>query len=75
LQIAKIHNNIGCAYFEVGEMEEAKESFECTLEIQRDIHDIEGVEASVPGQLAMSSTICNLGKSKALSIFVQNLFT
>ncbi len=64
LQIAKIHNNIGCAYFEVGELEEARETFECTLEIQREFNE-SCRKPTVPSQLAMSSTICNLGKQES----------
>lgn len=61
LQIAKIQNNIGCAFFEVGDTEEAKDSFECALEIQQRIIKNDK-DSSAPGQLVMSSTICNLGK-------------
>lgn len=61
LQIAKIHNNIGCAMFEIGLMEEALQSFESTLEIQREIMD-QGNDSSLQGLLAMSATICNIGK-------------
>ena len=61
LQIAKIHNNIGCAYFELGEMDEAKEAFDFALDIQRQVH-YSGSNTTMPAQLAMSSTICNLGK-------------
>ena len=60
LQIAKIHNNIGCAYFEVGELEEAREAFECTLEIQREHHESSTTKSTVPTQLAMSSTDARL---------------
>ncbi len=61
LQIAKIHNNIGCAHFEVGETNEAREAFECTYEIQNQINKEKN--ALGPEKLAMSSTICNLGMS------------
>lgn len=63
LQIAKIHNNIGCAHFEIGEIHEAREAFECTFDLQNEIN---GDQKNTPAQakLAMSSTICNLGTWK-----------
>jgi len=60
LHIAKILNNIGCANFEFGELDDAKEAFEEVLTIQQDCFDA-GDFSSMPGYLATSSTICNLG--------------
>ena len=60
LQTAKILNNIGCVYFEYGEMKDAKETYEEALEIQRDILSNEEF-ATDPAHLAMASTICNIG--------------
>lgn len=60
LQIAKIYNNIGCAYFEVGGLDDAKEAFDYAIDIQREVH-YSGNNTTMPVQLAMSSTICNLG--------------
>jgi len=60
LKLAKIHNNIGCVYFECDELDEAREYFESSLEIQRDVYE-PGKYKSQPGYLAMSSTVCNLG--------------
>ncbi len=61
LQMAKIHNDIGCTYFEMGEMKEAGGSFESALDIQRKIYG-DNIDKDLAGQLAMSSTICNIGK-------------
>ena len=60
LQIAKIHNNIGCAHFEIGEIHEAREAFERTFDLQNEIHD-DQKNTTAQAKLAMSSTICNLG--------------
>jgi len=60
LQIAKILNNIGCVYFEYGEMKDAKDTFEEALDIQRETLRQEGM-ASDNGHLAMASTMCNIG--------------
>ncbi len=63
LQIAKIYNNIGCAHFEVGEANEATEAFQCTYDIQNEINVIKEKSTPAATKLAMSSTICNLGRS------------
>lgn len=60
LQMAKILNNIGCAYFELGELEDAATAFEEALDIQQTCYE-EGNFQSMPGFLATSCTICNLG--------------
>ena len=60
LQMAKILNNIGCAYFELGELEDAAIAFEEALDIQQTCYE-EGNFQSMPGFLATSCTICNLG--------------
>lgn len=61
LQIAKILNNIGCVYFEYGEFIDAKDTYDEALEIQRDI--LSETEITDPVNLAMASTLCNLGYS------------
>ena len=60
IQMAKILNNIGCAYFEVGELEDAAIAFEEALDIQQSCYE-EGNFQSMPGFLATSCTLCNLG--------------
>jgi len=60
LQKAKILNNIGCVHFESGNVEGAMEAYEKSLFIQRDIFKI-GNLSGIPGFLALSTTICNLG--------------
>jgi len=61
-QIAKINNNIGCAYYEYGDNQTAKEVFEETLELQTEISRTAKHKASVPEMLTMSSIICNIGQ-------------
>ncbi len=88
IQVSKILNNIGCAYFEYGEIDDAKEAFQDALAIQRERFE-EGNFTSMPGFLATSSTLCNLGYvflekgiwekaiyqfEEALKVRIQNLF-
>lgn len=60
LSIAKILNNIGCVYFEYGDIIDAKQTFDEALELQRLILDNADPYAE-PGFLAMASTMCNMG--------------
>lgn len=60
LQIAKILNNIGCVYFEYGELRDAKDTYEEALDIQRD--NLCTKDPDDPAYLAMASTLCNLGE-------------
>lgn len=59
LQVAKVLNNIGCVYFEYGELENSRLTFEEALEIQQQYL---GEEDPVfePGVLSMASTMCNI---------------
>ena len=61
LQIAKILNNIGCVYFEYGELRDAKDTYEEALDIQRD--NLCSKDPDDPAYLAMASTLCNLGEN------------
>jgi len=61
-QIAKISNNIGCAYYEWGESHTAKDVFLETLELQKDISgNRRKNRPSVPEMMTMSSIISNIG--------------
>lgn len=60
LLVAKILNNIGCVYFEHGDMRAARKTFLEALKIQEEIlGDVD--PASEPGVLSMASTMCNIG--------------
>jgi len=61
-QIAKINNNIGCAYYEYGDTHNAKEVFKETLELQTEISQMSKHKAPIPEMLTMSSIICNIGQ-------------
>lgn len=66
LQIAKIINNIGCVYFEYGELRDAKDTYEEALDMQRD--NLCTKEPDDPAYLAMASTLCNLGEKNTTEI-------
>jgi len=60
LQISSILNNIGGVYFEYGDLDNAIETYEEALNIQRHILKGKGYRSG-PCSLAMASTICNIG--------------
>ena len=62
-QIVKINNNIGCAYFEYGDNDAAKEVFQDALELQSEISYASRHKASVTEMLTMSSIISNIGQA------------
>jgi len=60
LLVAKILNNIGCVYFEHGDMRAARKTFLEALKIQEEIlGDVDPTQE--PGVLSMASTMCNIG--------------
>lgn len=58
IDIAKIHNNIGCVHYESEDYEEAELQFEEALDIQE--HLLEEQKFIGPEFLCMASTMCNL---------------
>jgi len=59
LQVAKVLNNIGCVYFEYGELNNALKTFEAALEVQQKFLGADD-PAEEPGVLSMASTMCNI---------------
>jgi len=60
LQIAKILNNIGSVYFEYGDLDNAVDTYEEALDMQRESIKEKGYK-NEPEFLAMASTMCNIG--------------
>merc|ERR1712113_824960 len=58
---AKILNNIGCVYYEYGDMRAARKTLNEALKIQEDILGNNHDPATEPGLLGMASTMCNVG--------------
>eukprot|EP00977_Amphora_coffeiformis_P020599 scaffold8374_cov175-Amphora_coffeaeformis.AAC.38 len=66
LKIAKVLNNMGCVNYERQFLDEAKQSFEEAVSLQkkvfRNMFNLSvGYDTSSPGILTMASTMCNLG--------------
>lgn len=66
LKIAKVLNNMGCVNYERQFLDEAKQSFEEAVGLQkkvfRNMFNLSvGYDTSSPGILTMASTMCNLG--------------
>jgi len=61
LLVAKILNNIGCVYYEYGDMRAARKTLNEALKIQEEILGAEQDPAAEPGLLGMASTMCNVG--------------
>mmetsp|Transcript_53900 Transcript_53900/g.161274 ORF Transcript_53900/g.161274 Transcript_53900/m.161274 type:complete len:834 (-) Transcript_53900:220-2721(-) len=68
LTVSKVLNNIGCVHFESGDSDEALETYEEALEIQRDIVEERGADKDDditvtrhPAALNLASTLCNIG--------------
>ena len=59
LQVAKVLNNIGCVYFEYGELSNALGTFEEALDIQKQYLGADDPTVE-PGVLSMASTMCNI---------------
>lgn len=59
LQVAKVLNNIGCVYYEYGELHNALKTFEEALEIQQQYLGADDPTVE-PGVLSMASTMCNI---------------
>jgi len=60
LLVAKILNNIGCVYYEYGDMRAARKTLNEALKIQEEILGSDD-PTSEPGLLSMASTMCNVG--------------
>ena len=60
LLVAKILNNIGCVYYEYGDMRAARKTLNEALKIQEEILGSND-PTSEPGLLSMASTMCNVG--------------
>jgi Tfp pilus assembly protein PilF len=70
LKCSKILNNIGCAQYSLDELEEARQTFEEALDIQREtlrlVPSTEDGQDSISADsnsilLSMASTLCNVG--------------
>lgn len=59
IRVAKILNNLGCVYFEFGDLVSAEKTFEDTVEMQRSI--LAASKGDKPGSLSIMSTLCNMG--------------
>lgn len=59
LLVAKILNNIGCVYYEYGDMRAARKTLNEALKIQEEI--LGNDDPTEPGLLSMASTMCNVG--------------
>lgn len=65
LKLAKVLHNLGCVNFELGRMDEARESYSKALEQQKEVFGTwasfmqRKSDSSRPGFLTMASTLCN----------------
>lgn len=66
LKVAKVMNNIGCVNYEKGNHDEARNSFEEAIKMQKDAFGswnpfTRATDVTKPGFLTMASTMCNKG--------------
>ena len=78
LKVAKVMNNIGCVNYERKNYEEARESFEKAIKIQRESYGSWNPFARItditkPGFLTMASTMCNKGSLTTFSLLTQSI--
>lgn len=70
LKMAKIKHNIGCVNFELGNLDQAKESYNEAIQQQKAAFGtwttpfMIMTDTSKPGFLTMASTMCNKGTQK-----------
>jgi tetratricopeptide (TPR) repeat protein len=68
LKMAKIRHNIGCVNFELGRLDEAKQSYNDAIEQQKSAFGTWSTQYMIltdttkPGFLTMASTMCNKGE-------------
>lgn len=68
LKMAKIRHNIGCVNFELGNLDEAKQSYMEAIDQQKSAFGTWATpfmimtDTTKPGFLTMASTMCNKGK-------------
>jgi tetratricopeptide (TPR) repeat protein len=60
IRVCKILNNIGCIYFEFGDLDASEKVFLEATDMQRELKDQRG-NKDKPGALTSMSTLCNIG--------------
>jgi tetratricopeptide (TPR) repeat protein len=63
LRVAKVHNNLGCAFYERGDLDEATRAFDAAVKLQRSALKTFFLPDPItrPGYLTLASTLCNRG--------------